>query len=229
VLDDVTLDVAPGELVGVAGVDGNGQAELEGALAGRLAADAGTIELDGESIILRTPADRVDAGIAYITSDRYRWGLVGDLDLADNVHLGRLPRWLPSRRDRQRDAAPRLADWDVRGNGPSTPANALSGGNAQKVVLARELDGDPGLVLACHPTRGLDPQAAATVSQRILERAATGAAVVWIGAELDELFAVADEIVVASAGRLVGPFHPPYDRAAIGLAMTGEHPLQEAS
>lgn len=228
-LQSASFAVDPGSVLGIAGVDGNGQAELEGALAGRLRADSGTIELDGEALALRTPAERIEAGIAYITSDRYRWGLVGDLDLADNVHLGRLPRWLPSRRDRQRVAAPRLAGWDVRGNGPSTPAGSLSGGNAQKVVLARELDGDPGLVLACHPTRGLDPEAAAGVSRRVLDRAATGAAVLWIGSELDELFEVADEILVASSGRLVGPFHPPYDRLAIGLAMTGEEPLEAAS
>lgn len=228
-LRSASFAVAPGRVLGIAGVDGNGQAELEGALAGRLPADSGTIELDGRPITLRTPAERVDGGIGYITSDRYRWGLVGDLDLADNVHLGRLPRWLPSRRDRQRDAAPRLADWDVRGNGPNTPASALSGGNAQKVVLARELGGDPGLVLACHPTRGLDPEAAAGVSRRVLEQAAGGAAIVWVGSELDELFEVADEILVASAGRLVGPFHPPYDRLAIGLAMTGEAELEVAS
>lgn len=228
-LRPVSFAIAPGRVLGIAGVDGNGQAELEGALAGRLAIDAGSIVLDGESIVVRRPAERIDAGIAYITSDRYRWGLVGDLDLADNIHLGRLPRWLPSHGDRQRDAAPRLADWDVRGNGPSTPASALSGGNAQKVVLARELDGDPRLVLACHPTRGLDPEAAAGVSRRVLERAATGAAVIWIGSELDELFEVADEILVASGGRLVGPFHPPFDRLAIGLAMTGEDQLDVAS
>ncbi len=228
-LRSASFAVAPGRVLGIAGVDGNGQAELEGALAGRLTAESGTIEIDGKATVLRTPAERVKAGIAYITSDRYRWGLVGDLDLADNVHLGRLPRWLPSRRDRRRQAAPRLADWDVRGNGPSTPASALSGGNAQKVVLARELDGDPGLVLACHPTRGLDPEAAAGVSRRVLERAAAGAAVVWMGSELDELFEVADEILVASGGRLVGPFHPPYDRLAIGLAMTGEEHLEVAS
>jgi len=228
-LQHASFAVPGGRVLGIAGVDGNGQAELEGVLAGRRTADAGAVELDGEALALRRPADRIAAGIAYITSDRYRWGLVRDLDLADNVHLGRLPSWMPSRRSRRHVAGPRLAAWDVRATGPATVAGALSGGNAQKVVLARELDGEPRLVLACHPTRGLDPQAAATVSQRILERAATGAAVVWIGAELDELFAVADEIVVASAGRLVGPFHPPYDRAAIGLAMTGEHPLQEAS
>jgi general nucleoside transport system ATP-binding protein len=220
-LREASFTVAPGQVVGIAGVDGNGQAELEAALSGRTPAEAGTVELGGEALTLREPGERIAAGIAYITSDRYRWGLVLQLDLADNLHLGRLPRWLPSRRARREAAGPKLEQWDVRGNGPATRAGALSGGNAQKVVLARELDGDVHLVLACHATRGLDPEAASTVARRVLERAAEGAGVVWVGAELDELFAVADALLVAVDGRLVGPFHPPYDRQEIGLVMAG--------
>jgi simple sugar transport system ATP-binding protein len=228
-LRDASFSVGAGQVVGIAGVDGNGQAELEAALSGRLPIDGGTMELDGSPLELTHPADRIHAGIAYITSDRYRWGLVGALDLADNLLLGRFSRWLPSRKARHAEAAPRLDDWDVRSNGPATRAGALSGGNAQKVVLARELEGDARLVLACHVTRGLDPHAAATVATRVLDRATNGAGVVWIGAELDELFDVADEIHVAVAGTLVGPFHPPYDRNKIGLVMAGEKVMQEAS
>lgn len=226
-LRDASFAVAAGRVLGVAGVDGNGQAELEAALSGRLAAEQGTIVLDGLVVALRDPAARIAAGIAYITSDRYRWGLVPNLDLADNLHLGRLPRWLPSRRTRHAASAPALERWDVRTSGPAARASTLSGGNAQKVVLARELDGDVRLVLACHPTRGLDPEAASTVARRVLDRASAGAGVLWVGAELDELFDVADELLVAVGGRLVGPFHPPYDRHAIGLVMAGE--LPEAS
>ncbi len=98
----------------------------------------------------------------------------------------------------------------------------MSGGNAQKLVLARELDGEPGVVLACYPTRGLDPDAADVVAQRLVERAVQGAGVLWIGAELDELFAVADRLFVMSDGELVGPFAAPFDRLSIGLAMAGD-------
>ena len=220
-LEGATFDVAAGQVVGIAGVDGNGQAELEAVLAGR-AGYRGVVEIEGEPLALRSPSDRIAAGIAYVTSDRYRFGLVRALDLADNLLLGRMPVWLPGRRSRHEAAAPRLADWDVRAHGPGTIAGTLSGGNAQKVVLAREMDGDVRVVLACHPTRGLDPEAAATVARRVLERAAEGAGVVWIGAELDELFEVSSVLYVMSGGRLVGPFAPPYDRAEIGLVMSGE-------
>jgi ABC-type uncharacterized transport system ATPase subunit len=223
-LRDASFQIDAGQVLGIAGVDGNGQSELEAVLAGR-ASYVGTVEIDGEALALRSPGDRIDAGIAYVTSDRYRYGLVRALDLADNLLLGRMPAWLPGRRTRQVAAAPKLADWDVRAHGPGTIAGTLSGGNAQKVVLAREMDGDVRFVLACHPTRGLDPEAAATVARRVLERAASGAAVLWMGAELDELFDVSDEVLVMAGGRLVGPFHPPYDRSEIGLAMSGEATL----
>ena len=220
-LQDASFEIAAGQVLGIAGVDGNGQAELEAVLAGRASFD-GTIEMDDRTLALRNPGDRITAGIAYITSDRYRFGLVRALDLADNLLLGRMPRWLPGRRRRHDMAAPRLAGWDVRAHGPGTITGTLSGGNAQKVVLAREMDEDIRFVLACHPTRGLDPEAAASVARRVLERASDGAAVLWIGAELDELFEVSDELLVMAGGRLVGPFHAPYDRGAIGLVMSGE-------
>ena len=220
-LEGATFQIDAGQVLGIAGVDGNGQAELEAVLAGR-ASYSGSVEVDGEALALRSPGDRIAAGIAYVTSDRYRFGLVRALDLADNLLLGRMPAWLPGRHRRQAAASPKLADWDVRAHGPGTIAGTLSGGNAQKVVLAREMDGDVRFVLACHPTRGLDPEAAGTVARRVLERATSGAAVLWMGAELDELFDVSDEVLVMAGGRLVGPFRPPYDRSEIGLAMSGE-------
>jgi general nucleoside transport system ATP-binding protein len=220
-LHDVTFSVRGGEVLGVAGVDGNGQAELEAALAGRLQPDAGTIRLDGDPLVAGTPRARVARGIAYIPADRYRHGMVRPMSLADNTELGRSPRWRPRRRVRLRAALPRLARWDVRAAGPHARVASLSGGNAQKLVLARELDDAPSVVLACHPTRGLDPGATRAVADRVFDAAGAGAAVVWIGAELDELLAVSHRIVVLAGGRLAGPFERPFDRAAIGLAMGG--------
>ncbi|WP_420451508.1 ABC transporter ATP-binding protein [Ilumatobacter sp.] len=216
------LDVAAGEIVGIAGIDGNGQSDLEAVLSGRAAPDAGTVTIDGSAIETGDPAARAAAGVAYVPSDRYRHGLVRPMDLSENLELGRTRTVRHPRRRRHREATDRLDDWDVRSAGPGAAASTLSGGNAQKLVLARELGGDPGVVVACYPTRGLDPGAAATVAERLVERARRGSAVLWIGAELDELFAVSDRIVVMSDGAAAGEFHPPFDRDAIGLAMTDD-------
>ncbi|MGB3733498.1 MAG: ATP-binding cassette domain-containing protein, partial [Ilumatobacter sp.] len=219
-LHDVTFEVARGEVLGVAGIDGNGQAELEAVLAGRVAPDDGAVAVDEVGVVGGDPQARRAAGVAYIPSDRYRHGLVRAMTLSDNLELGRVPRLRPTRRQRHADAEPTLEDWSVLSAGPGATASSLSGGNAQKVVLARELGGSPAVVLACYPTRGLDPGAASTVADRIVTRASNGAAVLWIGAELDELFAVSDRILVLADGRITGEFTAPFDRERIGLAMT---------
>ncbi len=221
-LKSIDLSVAGGEIDGVAGVDGNGQSDLEAAVSARVEMKVGKVELDGVTLIPGNPRNRRDRGLAYIPSDRYQFGLVGSMDLSDNLDLGRVPRWRRSRTKRRAGRVDELTLWDVRTSGPGARASSLSGGNAQKLVLARELDGTPKAVLACYPTRGLDPGAADSVAARLVRCANEGAAVLWIGAELDELLAVADRIVVLAGGRLLGPFFPPYDRAAIGLAMAGE-------
>ncbi|MFT7502773.1 MAG: ABC-type uncharacterized transport system ATPase subunit [Gammaproteobacteria bacterium] len=220
-LRDISVRVAKGEVVGIAGIDGNGQAELEAVLAGRVAPDAGSVAVGGNPIVGGDPQARRDAGVAYIPSDRYRHGLVRPMSLSDNLELGRLPRVRASRRHRHIVAERSLDDWSVRSAGPSATAASLSGGNAQKLVLARELSGSPLVVVACYPTRGLDPSAASTVAERLVSRAERGAAVLWIGAELDELFAVSDRIIVLAGGRITGEFTAPFDRREIGYAMTG--------
>lgn len=215
------LSVDVGEIVGIAGVDGNGQSEIEAALSGRVVPEHGSVSIDGATIAGGDPRARRAQGLAYIPSDRYSWGLIQAMELSDNLELGSVPRIRPARADRHDAARPDLELWDVRAAGPHASAGSLSGGNAQKLVLARELVGDPHAVLACYPTRGLDPEAADTVASRLVETAERGAGVLWIGAELDELLAVADRIEVLSDGALFGPFLPPFDRAAIGLAMAG--------
>jgi ABC-type uncharacterized transport system ATPase subunit len=222
-LRGISLRVADGEVVGIAGIDGNGQAELEAVLAGRVAPDSGRVIVGGNDIVGGDPQARRDAGVAYIPSDRYRHGLVRPMSLSDNLELGRLPRVRAPRRRRHSDAERSLNDWSVRSAGPGASAASLSGGNAQKLVLARELSGTPPVVVACYPTRGLDPGAAGTVAERLVSRAERGAAVLWIGAELDELFAVSDRIIVLAGGRITGEFTAPFDRREIGYAMTDHH------
>ncbi|MCB0991055.1 MAG: ATP-binding cassette domain-containing protein [Acidimicrobiales bacterium] len=220
-LAGVDLDLYPGEIVAIAGVDGNGQADLEAALSGRTQPDGGSVQVDGVDMAVSQPRARRGYGVAYIPSDRYRWGLVRPMDLADNLELGRVAAVRRRRRHRRADAADALEAWNVRSAGPAARTATLSGGNAQKLVLARELDEEPAVVLACYPTRGLDPSAADSVAGKLIERAERGASVLWIGSELDELFAVADRLFVMFDGRFTGPFKPPFDRAAIGLAMAG--------
>jgi ABC-type uncharacterized transport system ATPase subunit len=220
-LQPLDLEARAGEVLGVAGVDGNGQAELEELLAGLARPERGHVTVDGEPMPVGAPRERVARGVAYVPADRYRRALAGPLSLADNLELGRGTLRRPARARREERAGPVLTEWDVRGSGPDASAASLSGGNAQKLVLARELAAAPRVVVAAQPTRGLDPEAARMIIERILAAAADGAAVVWFGAELDELFAVADRLVVLAGGRATEPFTPPYDRGAVGLAMGG--------
>jgi ABC-type uncharacterized transport system ATPase subunit len=208
--------VNAGEVLGVAGVDGNGQVELELALTGLATAEHGTIEVNGNDVTGLRPRQRVAAGIAYIPSDRALRALVGPMRCDDNLALGRTS-W---RVRRDPAAARRMASWSIKG-APQHLAESLSGGNAQKLVAARELNDEPVVVVACQPTRGLDPAAAVQLRGALLEFADRGGAVVWIAAELDELLEVADRIVVAFHGRLSDPFVPPFDRRLVGLAMGG--------
>lgn len=221
-LAGVTIRVRTGEVVGIAGVDGNGQADLEAAVSGRDVPLSGSVSIGGQPLIAHQPRKRRAQGLAYIPSDRYQWGLIRAMDLSDNLELGRVPRWRARRAERRASIGGDLESWDVRTSGPAARAGSLSGGNAQKLVLARELAGAPRVVVASYPTRGLDPGAADTVAERLVGCATDGAAVLWIGAELDELLAVCDRIMVLTGGETRGPFFPPYDREAIGLAMAGE-------
>ncbi|HEX4361455.1 MAG TPA: ATP-binding cassette domain-containing protein [Pseudonocardia sp.] len=222
-LQPLDLEVCAGEVLGVAGVDGNGQAELEELLAGVAGPEQGSVRVDDAPVPVGAPRKRIARRIAYVPADRYRRALAGPLSLADNLELGRGAARRPPRPRREARAAPALTEWDVRATGPGASAASLSGGNAQKLVLARELAGERALVVAAQPTRGLDPEAARMITERLLDAAVGGAAVVWFGAELDELFAVADRLIVLAGGRASAPFTPPYDRAAIGLAMVGGH------
>lgn len=221
-LSPCTFAVKRGEIVGIAGVDGNGQLELEALLAGLAKPAAGTVDWHGRRLRAGHPRDLPTSRVGYIASDRHHRALAMGLTLADNLELGRGPWWRRSRSERWRGAAERLGQWDVRGGQPHTPAARLSGGNAQKVVLAREMSNQPEVVIAAYPTRGLDPNAARSIADRLLEAVdEREAAVIWFGAELDELLAVSDRIVVLVSGHASVEFAAPFDRDRIGEAMAG--------
>ncbi|MBB2943069.1 simple sugar transport system ATP-binding protein [Actinoplanes lutulentus] len=207
-LENVDLDIAPGEIVGVAGVEGNGQTELIHVLSGALVPDAGTVELAGEDLTRATPARRTAAGLGVVPEDRHHEGCVPELDVATNLYLGRLGEYrrfhvLLDKKAMRSAATAVIEKHGISAPGPAAPMSALSGGNQQKVVLARELALDPLVCLAAaQPTRGLDVGAVDAVLGRIRAAAAAGAAVLVVSSELGELLALCDRVVVAYRGKL---------------------------
>jgi simple sugar transport system ATP-binding protein len=227
-LANVSLHVDAGEIVGVAGIEGNGQSALADALAGVIAYD-GTIELDGAVLPPSTgPAARIELGVRVIPQDRRHEALVLDWNVCDNAMLGR-QQHAPLRRGAiiDRGVADRYARevierFDVRPPNPNAIVDGLSGGNQQKIVVGRALAGDPKLVIAYQPTRGIDIGAATLVQSRLIEARNAGAAVLLISFELDEIFAVADRVIVLFGGRVAGTFaRADLDRGRIGALMAG--------
>jgi simple sugar transport system ATP-binding protein len=231
----VTFEVRAGEIVGLAGVDGNGQAELVEALSGLRHPASGRILIDGRNVAGASARRVLDTGVGHIPEDRHRRGLVLDFSLAENLALHdyrRAPNsrfgWLfPGRVIR---AARRLLQaFDVRGGGPLTRAGALSGGNQQKVVLAREISRDPRVLLAAQPTRGLDVGAIESVHRRLLETRDRGKAVLLVSLELEEILSLSDRILVIYEGRIVGEFAPDVSEEELGIAMTGGQTAEAAA
>ncbi len=230
-LRGLTLSVAAGEIVGIAGVDGNGQRELAELVTGLRQPTAGTLAIRGREAARLDPAARRALGVAHVPEDRDRGGLCGSLTLAENLALGRA--WAPPfrrgrlwpRLDRARlgaHAAELLRRFDVRPPDPGARAEDLSGGNQQKVVLARELDGAPALIVAVHPTRGLDMHASRAVRERLREQARLGAACLVVSFDLDELRELADRLVVLCGGRVSGEGRPAeVDDATLSRWMAG--------
>jgi general nucleoside transport system ATP-binding protein len=224
----LSLQVRAGEIVGIAGVDGNGQTELTEAVAGMRKVESGTIRVGDRDITDATPRKAAEAGIGHIPQDRQRHGLVLDFSLAENSglhdyqrepisHLGWLhPLAMISRVKRL------IERFDVRGGSPTAPARALSGGNQQKLVLAREIDLQPALLLAAQPTRGLDVGAIEFVHRQLITQRDAGGAVLLISFELDEIFGLSDRILVMYEGRVTLETRPDQtNESELGLAMTG--------
>ena len=224
---DVSFEVRSGEIVGIAGVDANGQSELIDAITGLRRADSGRIVVAGREFRHRSAREMLDAGVGHIPEDRHRRGLVLDFTLAENIALHDYAKppdsrfgWLfPSRLIAR--ARRLLLEFDVRGGGPTTRAGALSGGNQQKVVIAREVSRDPRVLLAAQPTRGLDVGAIEFVHRRLVEERDEGRAILLISLELDEIRSLSDRILVIYEGRIVGEYAPGVSEEELGVAMTG--------
>jgi simple sugar transport system ATP-binding protein len=222
-----TLTVRSGEIVALAGVDGNGQSELVQAITGIRAPAGGTIEVDGVDITGRGVRVAEAAGIGHIAEDRHRVGLVLPFTLAENLGLRRYRRPPLSRRGWLNPAAFRalaerlLGAFDVRGGHAETRATSLSGGNQQKLCIAREIDCDPKLLVAHQPTRGLDVGAIEFVHRQLIEQRDAGKGVLLVSLESEEVRSLADRILVIYEGRIVAEFPPDASEEELGIAMTG--------
>jgi len=226
-VDGVDLEVRAGEILAVAGVQGNGQTELAQAITGLRPAVAGSIRLDGEELAGATPEAAIAAGVANVPEDRQVDGLVLDMAVEDNLVLDIFDR-APFARHGARDLAAvrsnaerKLVDFDIRAPSALTPVGSLSGGNQQKVVVARELSRPVKLLVASQPTRGLDVGSIEYVHRRIVEERDRGVAVLIISSELDEVLALGDRVAVMYRGKITGVVDPAAGRDRIGLMMAG--------
>jgi len=223
----VSLEVRAGEILGIAGVQGNGQTELCEALMGLRPVLAGSVRLGSRDITHAPPGERIRAGLGYIPEDRQEDGTVGDFSVADNMILdvyNQAPyaKGISLRLDAIRKVAgARVEQFDVRTSSIETPVSTLSGGNQQKVILAREIGRDLVLLVASQPTRGLDVGSIEFVHRRIIEQRDAGVAVLLVSAELDEIYALADRIAVMYSGRITGIRPPTVPVEELGLLMSG--------
>ena len=224
---DVSFEVRAGEIVGIAGVDGNGQTELIDAITGLRKPSAGHVRVAGQDVTDAAVKDVLDAGLGHIPEDRQRRGLVLDFSIAENIALHDYDHppasrfgWLYPKRLVEK-AGGLIQEFDVRGGGPQTAAGGLSGGNQQKVILAREIDRNPKVLLAAQPTRGLDVGAIEFVHRRLVGERDEGRAVLLVSLELEEILSLSDRILVIYEGRIVGEFAPGVSEEELGVAMTG--------
>jgi simple sugar transport system ATP-binding protein len=223
----ISFSVRAGEIVGIAGVDGNGQTELIDGLAGLQKLSSGTVKVGGRSFQSATAREMLDAGMGHIPEDRQRRGLVLEFSIAENIALHDYAKepdakwgWLFPKRLLGR-AAQLIREFDVRGGGPLTRAGGLSGGNQQKVVAAREISRDPKVLIAAQPTRGLDVGAIEYLHRRIVEERDKGRAVLLISLELEEILSLSDRILVIYEGEIVGEHTGDVSEQEIGLEMLG--------
>ncbi|MFK4109451.1 ABC transporter ATP-binding protein [Streptomyces sp. NPDC002176] len=228
ILGEVSLTIHKGEVLGIAGVEGNGQSELVEAIMGMRTPDAGVVVLDGGDISAAPTRRRREAGIGYIPEDRHRHGLLLEAPLWENRILGHVTERPNSRRGLLDPKAARadteriVADYDVRTPGIDVTAASLSGGNQQKLIVGREMSHDPKLLIAAHPTRGVDVGAQAAIWDYIREARRAGLAVLLISADLDELIGLSDTLRVMFRGRLVADADPAtITPEELGSAMTG--------
>jgi simple sugar transport system ATP-binding protein len=223
----LSFTVHAGEIVGLAGIDGNGQSELVEAIVGLRRPSAGRVLVDGKDVTHGGPRHLIDVGVGHIPEDRHRRGLVLDFSISENLSLHEYRKapesrlgWLSPRRIVAR-ARKLIGEYDIRGGGPQTAARSLSGGNQQKVVIAREIAAEPRVLVASQPTRGLDVGAIEYVHRRLVEERDEQKAVLLISLELEEIRSLSDRILVIYEGELVGEYSPETSEEELGLAMTG--------
>jgi simple sugar transport system ATP-binding protein len=229
-VQDVSFSVRRGEIVCIAGIDGNGQSELVFGLTGLARPSCGSIFLDGKDITRSSVRDRTREGIGHIPEDRLKYGLVLEYSLEENLVLQRYyePQFRDSigrlrRNEIRRYAEKLIEEYDVRsGQGPETVVRTMSGGNQQKAVFAREIDRDPSLLIAVQPTRGVDVGAIENIHQELVRQRDAGKAVLLVSLELDEVMDVPDRILVLCEGRIAGEFVPgEVTMEELGMYMTG--------
>jgi len=226
-LEELSLEVHPGEIVGVAGVEGNGQAPLSDLLSSLLPLESGTVRVRDTEPPPGRPGAMAAAGVAVVPADRHESGCVLDMTVAENLTLvapprARLGRAIIDRAGREQRAEYLIEQFAIQASGPDAPMWSLSGGNQQRVVLARELSGDPAVLVAAQPTRGLDVGAIEYVSERLRQAARDGVGVLLISTELEEVLDLADRIIVIFRGRIVGEMdRSGVDVERLGLLMSG--------
>ena len=224
----LSFDIRAGEVLGVAGVDGNGQLELVETLAGLRPATAGSIRLDGRELARASVAGRVDAGLAYMPADRGQTALVKSMSVAENLMLrdSRRPPFASgaflSSAGVDQKANALMQAYDIRAPSVATRTASLSGGNQQKIVVAREFDRKPAALIAHQPAWGLDPGATRFVIEQTLALREAGAAILYVSSELEEVLDVSDRVAVMADGQFVGIVpRADVDLAQIGLWMSG--------
>jgi len=227
-VDGVSFEVHSGEIVGIAGVQGNGQTQLVETIMGIRMSLAGTVSINGQDVTNALPRDIHQMNVAHVPEDRQASGLIINFTVTENMILDSYyaqpySRGIQMDWDIANEAAERLVqEYDVRTPSIDTQVSSLSGGNQQKVIVAREFDRDVGLVIASQPTRGIDVGSIEYIHSRIVEERDKGAAVLIVSSELDEVMALSDRILVMFGGRIVGEFDPKKDSTTeIGLAMLG--------
>ncbi|GAA4675908.1 ABC transporter ATP-binding protein [Nocardioides nanhaiensis] len=229
-VDDLSFTIRAGEVLAVAGVQGNGQTELTEALLGLQDHVLGSVRLDGQELVGRSVRQILDAGVGFIPEDRQVDGLVSSFSIAENLMLDRsfdapfVKRGALQLGALQEFARTKLREYDVRAPGIETHAGNLSGGNQQKVVVARELSRDLRLLVAAQPTRGVDVGSIEFIHQQVVATRDAGVPVLVVSTELDEVVALADRIMVLYRGQVVGIVPADTPREVLGLMMTGERP-----
>jgi simple sugar transport system ATP-binding protein len=227
----VSFEVRAGEILAFAGVQGNGQTELVEALTGLRRVTSGSVVLNGVELVGRSVRDVLDAGVGHVPEDRQRHGLVLSLSIADNLVLDQLGSseykawWGRKLKAIQENGTRRIAEYDIRAQSEAEPLSALSGGNQQKVVMARELSRELKVLICAQPTRGLDVGSIEFMHRQIVAIRDEGVAVVIISSELDEVIALGDRVAVLYDGMIQDIVAPTTSREDFGLMMAGSRPV----